>query len=87
MLVLLPVPVGREFGEAPIAGFAFAQLGGPFLHRFFQLLAVVLQLLVEQANFQHVVDARLDFDEIERLADEISGAGLAVRAACGPVGR
>ena len=76
MLILLPVPVGREFGETPIAGFAFAQLGGPFLHRFFQLLVVILELLVEQPNFQHVVDARLDFDEIERLADEIACTGL-----------
>ena len=76
VLVLLPVPVGGQFGQAAIARFAFAQLGGPFLHRLFQHLVVVLEFLVQQPHFQHVVDARLDFDQIERLADEILGAGL-----------
>ena len=42
----------------------------------FQHLVVVLELLVQQPHFQHVVDARLDLDQIERLADEILGAGL-----------
>ena len=76
VLVLLPVPVGGQLGQAAIAGFAFAQLGGPFLHRLFQHLVVVLELLVQQPHFQHVVDARLDFDQVERLADEILRAGL-----------
>ena len=76
VLVLLPVPVGGELGQAAIAGFAFAQLGGAFLHRLLQDLAVILEFLVEQPHFQHVVDARLDFDQVERLADEILSAGL-----------
>ena len=75
-LVLLPVPVGGEFGQAAIAGFAFAQFGGPFLHRLLEHLAVTLELPVQQPHFQHVVDARLDFHQIERLADEIPCAGL-----------
>ena len=76
VLVLLPVPVGGQLGQAAIARFAFAQFGGPFLHRLLQHLVVVLELLVQQPHFQHVVDARLDFDQVERLADEILGAGL-----------
>jgi len=76
VLVLLPVPVGGQFGQAAIAGFAFAQFGGPFLHRLFQHLVVILEFFVQQPHFQHVVDACLDFDQIERLADEILCAGL-----------
>ena len=44
-LVLLPVPIGGQFGQAAIARFAFAQFGGPFLDRLFQRLVVILQLL------------------------------------------
>ena len=76
VLVLLPVPVGRQLGEAAIAGFALAQFGGAFLHRLLQHLAVVLEPFVQQPHFQHVVDARLDFDQIEGLADEILRASL-----------
>jgi hypothetical protein len=39
-------------------------------------LVVVLEFLVQQAHFQHVVDARLDLHQIEGLADEVLGAGL-----------
>src|SRR5688572_1243936 len=42
VLVLLPVPVRGQLGQAAKAGLAFAQLGGPLEHRLFQLLAVVL---------------------------------------------
>ena len=42
----------------------------------FQHFVVILDLRVQQPHFQHVVDARLDFDEIKRLADEILCAGL-----------
>ena len=59
-----------------IARFAFAQLGRPFADRLFQHLVEILELLVQQPHLQHVVDARLDFDQIERLADEILRAGL-----------
>ena len=76
ILVLLPVPVGSQFGQAAIARFAFAQFGSPLLNRLFQFLAVILEFLVQQPYLQQVVDARLDFKQIERLADEILGAGL-----------
>jgi hypothetical protein len=69
-----------ELGQAAIAGFAFAQLGGAFLHRLFQHLVVVLELLVQQPHFQHVVDARLDFDQVERLADEILAPACSARS-------
>ena len=52
------------------------QFSGPFLHRLFQHLVVILEFLVQQPHFQHVVDARLDFDQVKRLADEILCAGL-----------
>ena len=34
------------------------------------------ELFVEQPNFQHIADARLDLDQIERLADEVAHARL-----------
>ena len=52
------------------------QLSGPFLHRLFQHLAVILDFLVQQPHFQHVVDARQHFGQIERFADEILRAGF-----------
>ena len=76
VLVLLPVPVGRQFGQAAVAGLAFAQFGRAFPHRLLELLAVVLEPLVQQPHLQHVVDARPHFDQVERLADEILRAGL-----------
>ena len=75
-LVLLPVPVGGELGEAAIPRLAFAQFRRPLPHRLFQRLVVVLELSVQQPDFEHVVDARLDLEQVERLADEILGARL-----------
>jgi hypothetical protein len=74
--VLLPVPVGGELGEAAIARFALAQLGGPFAHLLLELRVVALELLVEQPHLQHVVDAGPDFDQVERLGHEVLRAGL-----------
>ena len=75
-LVLLPIPIGGQLRQASIARLAFAQLGGAFLDGLFQHHVEVLEPLVQQTHFQHVADARLDFDEVERLADEILGARL-----------
>jgi len=41
-----------------------------------QTVQISLKFFVQQPHFQHVADARLDFDQIERLADEILCAGL-----------
>src|SRR6185436_1401495 len=40
VLVLLPVPVGGQFGEAAIAGLALAQFGRALLHRVLQFPVV-----------------------------------------------
>ena len=74
--VLLPVPVGGEFGKAPKPRLARAQLGGAFAHRALEQLVVVLEFFVEQPHFQHVVNAGLDFEQLEGFADEIFRAGL-----------
>ena len=76
VLILLPVPVGCKFGQGAIAGFAFTQFSGALLHLPFQFIIVALQFLVQQAHFEHVADARPDFDQIEGLADEIPRARL-----------
>ena len=76
MLVLLPIPVGGKLGQAAIARFAFSQLRGAFQHRLLEHLAVTLEALVEEAHLQHVVDARLHFDQVEGLGYEILRAGL-----------
>ena len=44
--------------------------------RLLRQLAVASRLPEQQAHFQHVVDACQHLDLIERLADEILGAGL-----------
>ena len=75
VFVLFPVPVGGQFSQAAKAGFAFAQFGRAFLHCLFQHLVVIFEFLVQQPHFQHVVDARLDFDQVKRFADEILRAG------------
>ena len=50
--------------------------GLQFPHGFFQRFAVVLRFEVQQPHFQNIVNARPKFGHIERLADEILGAGF-----------
>src|SRR5881394_2404173 len=59
----------RHLPHRAEARFTFAQLGGALIYRLFQPF-------VEQPHFQHVVDARFHFENIERLADEILRACL-----------
>lgn len=59
-LVLLPVPVRGQLGQAAVAGFALAQLCRAFLYGQLQRVVVDFKLAVQKSNFQHVVNARLD---------------------------
>ncbi len=44
--------------------------------QFLLLFAVLGQFLVEQAHFEHIVDALVHFEQVEGLADEVARAGL-----------
>ena len=76
MFVLLPIPVRGQLNQAPVAGFAFPQFGRAFRNGVFKFLVVIGELLVKQPDFQHVVDARFDLNQVKRLADEVFGAGF-----------
>ncbi len=76
VLVLFPVPVGRQLGEASEARLALVQLGRALLHFPLQFVVLPFELLIEEADLQHVVNSRFDFDEIERFADEVFRTGL-----------
>ena len=45
---------------------------GVMQRQFLLLLAVLRQFLVQQAHFQHVVDAFVHFHQVERFADEVA---------------
>ncbi len=56
---------------------AVGQAGEGVVQRQLLLRARILgQLLVEQAYFQHVVDALVHLEQVEGLADEVAGAGF-----------
>ena len=55
---------------------AYLKVGGPFVHTLFQYVVVFVQFLVQQAHFQHVVNARQHLGQFKRLANEIPRAGL-----------
>lgn len=76
VLALLPIPIGGEFREAAVASFAFSQFCDPFLHGLFQQGVEILESPVQQTYLDPIADARLHFDEIEGLADEILGSHL-----------
>src|SRR5271166_6135294 len=70
-LVLLPIPIGGEFGETAVARLAFAQFGRAFLYGLLEDGIEMLELTVQQTHLDHVVNASFHLHEIEGLADEI----------------
>jgi len=60
------------FQQAPVR-----QAGEGVVQRQFLLGAAVLgQLFIEQAHFEHVMDALVHFQQVEGLADEVARAGF-----------
>jgi hypothetical protein len=76
VLVLFPVPVGRQLGEAAEARLALVELGRALPHFPLQLRRFAVRAAYRGGGLQHVVDSRFDFDEIERFADEVFRTGL-----------
>jgi hypothetical protein len=76
-LVVVAVGVLQGVFDAVFEQAAVRQAGEGVVQRQFLLGAAVLgQFLVQQAYFQHVVDALVHFEQVEGLADEVARAGF-----------